>query len=256
MTCGDEHEFEFSISFAGADRAVAKDLATKLVEREMAVFYDEFHASRLLGARLDFEFRWVYGSGTQFFVPIVSSSYAQGVWPQFEWSIAQEEARRRKQFILPLRLDDTVLLGLPDTIGYLDLRNVSIDQVVEILAEKLRAAIGGGLRLRAPPHPETWVATFGLNVDELLSAGLLPDSAPTDYVSLCDWLEQDLLLRLRSPVRNARQTEASARNGETLSVRLAFEWVPREEALTFGDLGWWETLEVVPIEYIYGASSP
>ncbi len=92
---------------------------------------------------------------------------------------------------------------------------------------------------------------MGVNVMELVSSGYLPSSAPKDYPSLCDWLEADLLQRLVPPVRDGSYPEASGRNGETLSVRLAFKWMPRGEALAFGDLDWWHVLEVLPREAVY-----
>ena len=246
------YEFDFSISFAGPDRPVADELAQKLAQRGLVVFYDEFYTSRLLGKQLDREFEWTFGRGTRFFVPLISRSYRERAWPQLEWAIACKEAQHREDFILPLRLDDTPLLGMPDSVGFLDLRQLAIDRVVDILADKHREAIGFGIR-GARPLLERWVATFGVNVGDLVSSGYLPEDAPANYPSLCDWLEMDILRRLISPVRNARFTEASARNGETLSVRLQFDWIPRQEALTFGRLDWWQVLEIVPYEYLYKA---
>ncbi|MEX1252759.1 MAG: toll/interleukin-1 receptor domain-containing protein [Dehalococcoidia bacterium] len=237
--------FDFAISFAQGDRALAAELAGKLTEQGFVVFYDRLYRSHLVGRRLNDEFERIYGAGTRFFVPLVSREYRERDWPQFEWSIAHREAQRRDaEFILPIRLDDTALLGLPDDMGYLDLRELSIDEVVDALTMKYRAVRGGGLLGRAP-HEESWVATLGVLVTQLVSSDLLPESAPRDYASLCDWLEDELLGRLAAaPIRNPRFTEASGRNGEDLSVRVAFEWTPGRDALSFGDLGWWEILEL------------
>jgi hypothetical protein len=239
------YEFDFPISYAGPDRAIARELGETLAAAGWRVFYDRFYPGRLLGARLDREFRWVFGGGTRFFVPLVSRHYGEGEWPQLEWRIGKEEAKRREQhFVLPVRLDDTPLLGLPETVGYVDLRQHSVDEVVETLSDKRRAEvmIKGAYLAR-----ETWVATFGLVIEDVMEAGVLPESAPEDYPSLCDWLEDDLIRRLReAPISNPRFAEASARTGETLSVRVAFEWVPRRDALSFGELPWWEVLEVLP----------
>jgi hypothetical protein len=40
--------------------------------------------------------------------------------------------------ILPIRLDDTELPGVPATVAYLDLRTISVKQLVELLLQKLR----------------------------------------------------------------------------------------------------------------------
>ena len=41
-------------------------------------------------------------------------------------------------------------------------------------------------------HYEPIVITFSLNTDEVLRKGLPAKAVPTDYLSLCDWLEKDL----------------------------------------------------------------
>lgn len=243
------YEFDFSISFAGPDRGIAEELAKKLAAKGLAVFYDGSFRSRLLGKRLGKEFEYIFGKGTRFFVPFVSRHYVERKWPQFEWDVALREAEKRAtDFILPIRLDDALLFGLPGDVGYLDLREYSTDDVVEILYEKRRSEVA----LKVAYEPVTWIATFGLLIEEVVTSGLLPKSVPKDYPSLCDGLEGDLMNRLReAPINNPRMSEASQRNGETLSVRIAFEWVPHRDALNFGELLWWEVLEVVPWRDIY-----
>ena len=100
--------------------------------------------------------------------------------------------------------------------------------------------------------PEVWVATFGVIVADVLANWSLPASIPRDYVHLCDWLEEDLQERLRKgSIKDFEVTEASHRNGETLSVRIAFRWSASDSALDFGNLEWWEVLEVLPFEEVY-----
>ena len=243
-------EFDFAISFASGQRRVAAELADALAEQGYQVFYDGNSRSRLLGKRLDKEFARCFGEGTHFFVPIVSADYAERGWPQLEWAIAQRESgKRRDEFILPLRVDDTILLGLPDSVGYVDLREVSIREVVGILAGKLPRSYRSQVM---PSTPHCWVATFGLVVSDVTTSGLLPSGIPASYPNLCDWLEEDLIRKLRAaPVQQPEIAEPSARDGEILSVRIAFQWNPELSPLTFGGLNWWEVLEVLPYDDVY-----
>jgi CheY-like chemotaxis protein len=94
------------------------------------------------------------------------------------------------------------------------------------------------------------VATFGVNIEQILSADKLPAEAPTRYTNLCDWLEQDLERRLQESYSEFQYPEAPMRNGETLSVRIVFPW-DRSDQPDFGDLGWWNLLEVLPFEQVY-----
>jgi hypothetical protein len=244
-TVRDRFNFDFAISFAGSDRSLAERLASLLTARGAVVFIDSSFRAHLLGRRLDREFAWVFGPATKYFVPIVSRSYADKSWPQHEWNVAIIEAERRapQEFILPLRLDDALLVGLPNTIGYIDLRKHSVDDVAGILLEKLTGT--------AWTEVVRWVAAFGLLVEEVLESGNLPPTAPTDYPHLCDWLAEDLLTRLQdSSISNSWITEDS-RDGEAFSVRIAFEWKSQEVPLDFGVLDWWEVLEVLPYDRVY-----
>jgi hypothetical protein len=247
MATEEERTFDFAISYAGEDRAVAETLANLLVAHGFRVFYFKWAQARLLGE----DFRHVaisaFGAGTAFFVPLISKHYAEKDGPQFEWDIAiREKHRRQSAFILPLRLDDTLLLGLPGSVVYLDLREVSLEQAAEGLAGKCAP------RPRRASGRSCLVATFGVVVDDLLERGVLPEGVPREYPFLSDWLEEDLLYRLsRAPITNVQMTEASSRDGECLSVRVSFEWDPHSGALHFGALDWWETLEVAPYDEIY-----
>lgn len=51
-----------AISFAGEDRAIAKDLVEALSKKGVEVFYDESFKSDLLGRKLADDFRDIYGS--------------------------------------------------------------------------------------------------------------------------------------------------------------------------------------------------
>jgi len=98
---------------------------------------------------------------------------------------------------------------------------------------------------------EPLVVCFGLNVAELVQKAELPAEAPGDYPALCDWLEERLLVRIRQEIPSlSAQTEASARNGETLSIRMAF-WSLDLDHLGNYDLSPWEILEIAPYSDIY-----
>jgi hypothetical protein len=238
-----EPSFDFAISFAGTDRPTAERIASLLSDGGAAVFIDTRYRAHLVGKRLDREFERVFGSGTRYFVPIVSRSYVDGAWPQHEWSVAVKEAMRRsEEFILPFRLDDSLLVGLPSQIGYIDLGERSLEQVADLLLQKVRETHRGEVT-----H---WVATFGILIEEVLSSDQLPRTAPTDYAHLCDWLVEDLFARLRRYAGSPQLTEDS-RNGESFSVRVAFDWNPQEHPLEFAAMGWWELLEVVPYDDVY-----
>ncbi len=144
------------------------------------------------------------------------------------------------------------------------MRSRSADQLVG----KLLAAVEmGGLSkedvfaaLASLPEPvrasfDPIVVCFGLAIDAVLESGMLPTSIPTDYPSLCDWLERDLLQRVQSVFGpSSFYREASARDGETLSVRLALI-EPDLDTLRTTDWAWWEVLEVECYSALYGVAA-
>jgi TIR domain len=240
-------EFDFAISFAGPERGSAEQLAQALTARGAAVFYDASYRAQLLGKRMDTEFAWVFGPATRYFVPFVSHSYVERGWPQLEWDVARREAdSRRDEFVLPIRCDDTLLFGLPETINYLDLRELSLDEMADVLVEKLKAVpVAGAFATR------DWVAAFGLVVGDAHETGEVADDAPRDYAHLCDWLINNLLVELRdAPIANPGVV-GDARDGETLAVRVRFEWDPTMGPLKFGSIAPWDVLEVLPFEEVY-----
>lgn len=242
------YSFDFALSFSSECRTLARQLSELLVRRGARVFYDEYFLVNLLGKRIDDELAGKFGEETQFFVPFVSSEYGKRPWPQYEWSVASSEAQRRNhEFILPLRVDDTRLFGLPDTTCYLDLRKMDMVDVADVLIGKLEASIGtseGELQVRE------WVATFGVLLERLDDEDFLRD-APSNLPALYDWLTEDLMDRLaQAPILGVRILE-DLRDGEQLSVRFGFEWDFLKEALDFGNMGNWELLELAPYKDVY-----
>jgi hypothetical protein len=104
-------------------------------------------------------------------------------------------------------------------------------------------------QLASPREP--WIVTFGLNIDDLFHTGRIPPGAPENYAQLCDYLEEKLLFLIRQNIPSLSvQTEASARSGETLSVRMAFWNLDMRRLDVFADTIW-EIIEVAPYSEIY-----
>lgn len=69
---------------------------------------------------------------------MISKHYPVKNWTDFESSIMEEEAKKRKtEFILPVKLDDTKMWGIHEDVAYLDYRKEGIDGIVNCLLEKL-----------------------------------------------------------------------------------------------------------------------
>jgi len=79
-----------------------------------------------------------YSKDSRFVVPIISQHYVQSPWCRYELEFAKREGLTRPDgFILPLRLDNTPLLGISDGVIHKDLRSVPLRQIVDDLLLKL-----------------------------------------------------------------------------------------------------------------------
>ncbi len=133
-----EREFDVALSFAGEDRRHAKALAVLLKSGCYTVFYDEYEQAELWGKNLYDHLSSVYKDKARFCVMFLSKSYARKLWTRHERESAQARAFvENREYILPVRLDDTEIPGILSTIGYLDLREVSIEEVCQALEQKL-----------------------------------------------------------------------------------------------------------------------
>lgn len=239
--------FDFAISYAGEEEGIAKDLCQLLQDKGAKVFFAKNEKVYLLGKSLTSELDYIFGPYAKFVIPIVSKHYVQKYWPKYEFNRSKIEQRKRGfEFILPARLDDVTLEGLEGDMFYIDLRKEGLLDAAEIMMRKLRDIYP----TEEVTVPKVWVATFGLIIEEILENYELPHSVPRDYPHLCDWLKKDLMDRLSKTSEALRLLE-DARDGEALSVRVGFKWDPEKYPLDFGDIGWWEFLELAEFNEIY-----
>ncbi len=104
----------------------------------MSVFYDGFEQVNLWGKDLAEHLGQVYGRNSRFVVLFLSRSYAAKAWPNHEkqFALGRQLAGGQGR-ILPVRFDDTEIAGLPTTVGYLDLRVLTPEKLVELIRQKV-----------------------------------------------------------------------------------------------------------------------
>ena len=135
------NEFDVALSFAGEDRRDAESIAGMLTREGFSVYYDEYVTAQVWGQRLTEHLSNVYGRRAKFCVIFVSKNYAKKVWPRVELEAALRRSyEENREYILPLRLDDSDLPEIADDVHYVDLRDAGYDRVVSLLKEKLSAA--------------------------------------------------------------------------------------------------------------------
>lgn len=148
-----------------------------------------------------------------------------------------------KRFIRDREKEDILIsLGIQVEKGLLSMKEVIsfLDRIAE---------------LRIDYSQEPIVMSFGLLIEDVMDSGLLPENVPTDYPRLCDWLEGELITNLKLILScSFSYIEASSRDGESLTVRLAFWQLDINEIDKFSS-PWWNILEFDYFPEIYGVSA-
>ena len=135
-------QHDVALSFAGEDRQWAEQLAALLQSGGYSAFYDEYELADLWGKDLYKHLSSIYKDQARYCVIFVSNHYAGKLWARHELQSAQARAfEESREYILPVRLDDTEIPGILSTTGYLDLRKMTIEQVYQRLVEKLSAPL-------------------------------------------------------------------------------------------------------------------
>ncbi len=241
-------KFDFAISYAGEEEGIARDLFRLLQEKEAKVFFANNEKVYLFGKSLTSELPYIFGSHTKFAVPLVSNNYVQKYWTKYEFNAAKrEEQERGFEFMLPIRFDHVRLKGLKKDVVYIDLRKEGLFGTIGIMMRKLRDIYP----TEEVTVPRVWVVTFGVVMEDLIQNHELPSSVSRNYAFLFYWLEEDLMKRLSKSPLEALTLLEDSRDGEVLSLRVGFKWDPDKSPLDFGDIGWWEVLEIAEFERVY-----
>ena len=138
MSGVDGYEWDVAVSFAGEDRPLAHDVVRRLQEAGVRVFYDHDHVSTLWGENLVDLLHAIYSRQARFALLFLSRHYLAKNWSNHERQSVQERAlTQRSPYILPVRIDDTDIPGLPATLGYLDARQHGPDGIARAVLDKL-----------------------------------------------------------------------------------------------------------------------
>ena len=131
-------KYDVALSFAGEDREHAEALRDILIAGGYKPFYDEDELADLWGKNLYDYLSEIYKDRARYCVMFLSKHYERKLWTNHERQMAQARAfQENREYILPVRLDDTEIPGIPPTVGYLDLRSMTIEEVYEALVMKL-----------------------------------------------------------------------------------------------------------------------
>jgi hypothetical protein len=134
-----EH-YDVALSFAGEDRKIANELAQALMAAGISVFYDAEEKAALWGVNLYQRLQEVYRDLSHFAIVFISAAYLRSDWTKHELQQIQARAfREKREYVLPIRLDDTELPGLNDIAAYLAMSETTVPEIATLVRVKLDA---------------------------------------------------------------------------------------------------------------------
>lgn len=154
-----DFRFEVALSFAGENRALARDIAVSLQDEigNGKVFYDEWFEAELARPNLDSYVQHVYRNESRLVVVCIGAEYQRKPWTQLEWNAIQslerdlrdpEVTARPRLRLLPLRVGDGDISGIMQSTVVPDIRKRPIEDVVRLIVDRLnRLRVDDGLAL-------------------------------------------------------------------------------------------------------------
>ena len=134
-------DYDVVLSFAGEDRNYVERVAEKLKKRGIKVFYDYYETSLLWGKDLAQYLNNIYKNKAEYCIMFISKKYKEKRWCIHELrSALSREFKNRKEYILPIILDETNLDeidGLNITTGYLKASEHTLNEIVDYVEEKI-----------------------------------------------------------------------------------------------------------------------
>ena len=137
-----DFEYEVALSFAGEQRDYVERVSEELTLLKVRHFYDYNEQVNLWGKNLTQYLDSVYFEKAMYFVPFISKEYVEKMWTRLEINSALERNMHEsrpdfQQYILPVRFDDMRVPGIVGSIGHIDARKKSPQEIARMIYEKV-----------------------------------------------------------------------------------------------------------------------
>lgn len=145
----DAKDFDLLLSFAGEEREYARAIHEICKANGLSVFLDEEFQHEIWGENLVEYLSYTYRERGRYVVLLVSEAYCRRAYTRVEWRASFDRMiGESSPYVLPVKVDDGWIEGLPRATAYLDLRVQGVLGICEALVEKLSGPVG---RLEVPP---------------------------------------------------------------------------------------------------------
>lgn len=138
------YKYDVALSFAGEDRKYVEEVALFLKKKNIAVFYDYFEEETLWGKNLISYLEEIYTHKSKYCVIFISQYYVQKEWTCYESAAAMvrllDSNMKQKEYLLPVKFDETKVSGVLSTIGFIDGKKKTPDELGNLIIKKLHTS--------------------------------------------------------------------------------------------------------------------
>jgi hypothetical protein len=132
-------KFDVALSYASEQSEIAEKIARTLLQAGYAVFYAPDEQHNMIGNPLGVTLAEIYEHESRYCLVIASEAYARKLPTQWELRAAVSRHMRQPDdgYILPFRVDNTQLKGLPSDTVYVDLHETTIEDACRLVAKRI-----------------------------------------------------------------------------------------------------------------------
>ncbi len=145
-------KYQVALSFAGEERDYVEEVARHLQARSISVFCDGFATAELWGRSGVEAFHEAFARESAYVVMFISAAYVSKAWPRHERrSALSRMIEEQREYVLPVRFDDSDVPGLPADTIHLSARNHTPMQLAVMISNKLGVRVFAGKASHVPP---------------------------------------------------------------------------------------------------------
>lgn len=132
------YEYDVVFSLAGEQKDYVEKVAKYILDEGIRVWFYKFEETETWGKNQIDVFSEIFTIKAKYCVIFISREYTEKVWPNLERQFIQSRWLKDPDYMLPARFDDSLVIGIPDTMAYVSLEGKKPEDFGEIIIKKIK----------------------------------------------------------------------------------------------------------------------
>jgi len=130
-------DYDVIFSLAGEKKDYVGKVTKYIQSKGIKVWFYVFKEVNLWGKNMVDEFDKLFTEKAKYCVVFISKEYVEKVWPNLEKQFIQSRWIKDPEYLLPVRFDNILVIGIPDTIAYINIQNKTPEEFGDNLIQKI-----------------------------------------------------------------------------------------------------------------------